>query len=285
MPFSVEQSTDTWLHARKEVCKASALNHPAGGMMNSATAHLTGVVLETEPIEADVEETWLIDGVEPPDIEPDDPEALRRLDDATSRFLSLESKLYEQLYEQCQILLLIRSTKLFRAARFNSFVEFAEKRLRIDGRRAEKMSEYARNFTRDQFVKIGPSLADVGLQLLSATPEDDGPGDLFTMTLRYGPGAGKPFVNATIREVREEIRTLRDSATAVAHVVPEGLTETTKYLAQQVTRAKFKLKNFRSKNAVTTGLVIEFPDASRETLFSTLAHIMAALGPVVRNGE
>ncbi|MFN7135677.1 MAG: hypothetical protein ACK4N5_26630 [Myxococcales bacterium] len=221
---------------------------------------------------------WLVDGIPPREVEEGDADALRELSDAKAEFDALGSKMAGDLYEQGRVLMRIRAQRLYRALGYRQFGHYTDEVLGMDGRSAEYLTECARAFTKDQFVQLGPTLARLGLQLLNATPEDDGPEDLFDMMLRHGSGAGTPFLQATTRQVSESIKGERGLLAAGPLIVPPGIEDTAKNLqAAAGAGARIKLKNFKSKEATTTGLVIELPNASPEAMEQTLGRIMDAL--------
>lgn len=229
----------------------------------------------------DGSEVWLVNGAEVEEFEPGDPTAVARFNTVKNEFWRLERQKLGDLYDQCQLLLMIRAERLYIAAGYTSFRDCATGEFGIDGRYAEQLSECAGDYSREQFLQYGPALAILGLQYLRATPEHDTTADLPTTLLRYGPGAGKLFPQASTREVREESRGIREeNKPSYKQIVPPKLTETTRLLSERVKRARFRLKNFKSGDDVVTGLVIELPDASREDLIRQFAHMLAALGPV-----
>ena len=134
-----------------------------------------------------------------------DPAALAQLAQIEKTYAVQSSSEAHDRFAMGTTLLPARAGKLYRARGIPTFEEYAEKVLHLDRRQAIDLTDEVLAYTEEQFARLDPTHARLGLLLLRATPEQDTVADLETMKLRHGSGQGRPFTEATGRQILEDI--------------------------------------------------------------------------------
>lgn len=153
-----------------------------------------------------------------------DPAALARLAKIETDYAALAASDNRDRFRMGVTIGPVRFERLYLSRNFKTFAEYCKKVLHIERSLAIALTDEAKAYSEAQFLRLGESHARLGMLLLKATPEADTVADLEGMKLRFGSGKGKGFLDATFRELLEDIAGERGKGHA-PHPAPPGVSD------------------------------------------------------------